>query len=769
MRILAVSLVIAATCLRAPALTLDERPAGEGEWGYRPGDGAQPAVNPPGFTWRPTKSAVSYVLQVASDAAFESIVYEARDIPWTAHCPSSALPQGKQFWRYAAVDAGGAQTPWSQVRSFAVTPDAVVFPQPPVAELIARMPREHPRLFFREEDLPRFRELAEGPLAGVYKSIVGSADKLLANPPDTTEPPKYPKEVVRPSAEWKKMWWGNRVRMSAVVGGASTLGFAYRLTGDAKYGQAARDLLMAFAEWDPKGSTNYRYNDEAAMPGLYYGSRAYSWAWPMLSDADRAKVIGVMRVRGQDCFDSLRGRSHLWRPYSSHHNRAWHWLGEVAVAFHGDIPEAEQWLDYAMTVMYTAYPVWSDEDGGWHEGMAYWSSYLSRFIYWTDVVRSAFGIDVFERPFFKRAGDFGMYLMPPGTQHGGFGDQTVYMKSEKIGGLMASLAAGARNPYWKWYADTVGGGTVGFVRAAQAVNLEGKPPADLPSSVCFRGVGVAVLNTDLVDGTKNVQVHFKSSPFFGTQSHGYNANNAFLLNLRGQPVFLRTGRRDIYGSEHHKNWMWHTQSDNAILVNGEGQYRHSTRAKGRIIAFETSPTVDVVAGEAGAAYENLDRWTRRLIFLKPHAILIHDILEAPEPSTYQWMLHTPGEFELGEQHASWEGEPGRVDIRFVYPQDLSIAQTERYDPPPAEWTKWDLGEWHLTAQPGAKAQRQEFLTLVTIDRAPVGLAVPENGEGCPSRVTLTLPDGQAEVELGDKSFAVIAPGFSREFGRDGQG
>jgi heparinase II/III-like protein len=299
------------------------------------------------------------------------------------------------------------------------------------------------------------------------------------------------------------------------------------------------------------------------------------------------------------------------------------------------------------------------------------------------------------------------------------------------------------------------------LRVAHFFEFESKPPTDLPSSICFRQVGQAVMNTDLVDGTKNVQVHFKSSPHFGTTSHGYNANNAFLLNIGGKPVFLRTGRRDMYGSPHHKNWMWHSRSDNAILVNGEGQYKRSLKAKGRILAFETSPHIDVVAGEAGTAYENLDRWTRRLIFFKPHAILIHDILEAPEPSSFQWMLHTPGEFDISGQEATWKGDAGAVKTRFLYPADLGITQTDQYDPPPAEWTGWTLGEWHLTAEPAAKAKRQEFLTLVTINQAAVEAVVAPGA--APRAVTITLPDGEAQVTFEDHAFAVKSAGFNKRF------
>ena len=78
----------------------------------------------------------------------------------------------------------------------------------------------------------------------------------------------------------------------------------------------------------------------------------------------REAGLTIMKVRGEDCYNHLRGRKHLWHPYASHSNRAWHWLGEVAIAFHDEIPEAATWLDYAMTIQYNAYPVWSDEDGG---------------------------------------------------------------------------------------------------------------------------------------------------------------------------------------------------------------------------------------------------------------------------------------------------------------------------------------------------------------------------------------------------------------------
>jgi hypothetical protein len=628
--------------------------------------------------------------------------------------------------------------------------------------LLQRIPAEHPRLFFRPEDLPKLREQAQGPLADRWKALQDQADKVLANPPDISEPPLYPKDIERKGEEWRNIWWGNRARMLAVVENAATLGFVYRISGDEKYARGTRDLVLAMCQWNPEGSTQYLYNDEAAMPALYMASRAYSWAYPAFSAEDRETVVRIMRIRGEQAFRVLTGAQHLWKPYNSHSNRSWHFLGELAIAFYGEIPEAPVWLDYAMTIFYTCYPAWGDSDGGWHEGIAYFSSYTGLVMWWGTTLRSAFGIDMFERPFYKNLGYYPMYLLPPGTATGGFGDLALSRESGQLAPLEAILAAGARNPYWQWFAQTCGGslgnGCFEFVTASRLAGIEAKPPTDLPSSRVFNGTGLAILNTDLMDGTKNVQIHFKSSPY-GRQSHGYNANNAFVLNLHGQAALVRAGERDIHGSPHHYKYMHHSKSDNCILVNGEGQV-FGPQAAGRITVFETTPTVDVVAGEAGAAYPNLKRFTRRIVFLKPYAVVIHDVLDAPEPSSYEWTLHGSEPFEIGANALAWNGKPGKLDIRFLTPQELAITQTDTMDPPPHEWAGYKPPSWHIHATPPEKAAHQEFLTLIAIDGAEVSAEYAADT----GKLTLGLPGGEtAELTFTPDLFAVQGRGMDRRW------
>ena len=749
-------------CSGVSAWEMEEGPATWGDWGYRPAEDSVADVNPPPFTWRPEEKAAAYDLEIAADSEFNSIRHAVEKTPWSAHCPGQVLAPGTYFWRYRAHDEDGAVSGWSVVRRFNVPEGATVFPMPQRALQAMLIPRTHPRLFMRPEEVSPLREQADGPLKKQWEAILKQAEKLLAEPPDTTEPPKYPEGTEHKGAEWRRIWWGNRTHAIAASDGAATLAFAYCLTGERRYGEAARDLLLAVCEWDPKGATNYRYNDEAAMPLLYYPARAYTWAHEIFTPEERARIEAVMRVRGEDCFNSLRGRRHLWRPYGSHHNRAWHKLGELAVAFHDVIPEAPAWLDYIMTIFYTCYPVWGDADGGWHEGQAYWVSYLARFMNWALIMQSPFGINVFEKPFFKHAGDFGLYTCPPGTQTGGFGDLACANNSQRIAQFMGLMGAVADNPYWQWFSEQHGnprpGGYFGFLIAAQGLEVEARPPEDLPTAKVFRGTGVAVLNTTLLDGRENVQVHFKSSPF-GTQSHGYNANNAFLLHLRGERALIMSGRRDIHGSPHHTQWMWETKSDNAILVNGEGQIPHTPAAQGRITHFHTSERLDVVAGEAGESYSHLDRWARRILFFKPGVILIHDVLDAPEPSTFQWLLHAQHAFDLRQDSVGLETPTGTVDVDFLAPAGLALSQKNEFDTPPHDWATFTLDEWHLTAATQSPEKTLHFITMLRIDGAEATATLAEEDGG--RLLTLALGDATARVRLHPDRFEITLGDFSR--------
>jgi hypothetical protein len=748
----AAALLVLWACVGARAeLKLDEREAGPGEWGYRPADGSVSSVNPPSFSWRPM-AGMKWEIECAPDTEFKPVEYRASDIELNMHCPERVFKPGTYTWRYRGKDIKGGYTNWSKGWTFTIGSDAAAMPMPGRKELIGRIPKSHPRLFMRPENLGRLQELARGKMKAAYEQLVGESERLLARPPAMKEPPTYPKDIERGSAAWRGIWWGNREYTIRALNGAATLAFTRLLGGQEKYGLEAKRILLECAKWDPKGSTGYRYNDEAGMPYAYYFSRTYTFVNDLLSEQEKEICRGVMKVRGDEMYGHLCPR-HLWQPYSSHSNRAWHFLGEVGIAFLGEVEGAEDWVWFAVNVFYNAYPVWCDEDGGWHEGVSYWSSYIGRFTWWADVMREAMGIDAYDKPYFSNVGYYAMYLMPPGKVSGVFGDGANRTRASSLVPLMSELAAQAGNGHWQWYVEQMGGptapsGYIGFIRGALS-KVAPKAPDDLPRSRLFTGIGQAYLNTTLTSADEDVQVAFKSSPM-GTQSHGSEANNSFGLWAYGQRLLIRTGHYYNYGGPHHRDWMWSTRSVNNITVNGQGQGKRTAKARGEIVGFKTTPSVDIVVGEAGAAYETpLNRFTRAIIFVKPELVVVYDRLAAKEPSTFEYWLHAVNKMAVKDQH-NIRVQNGDVvcDIDFLTPGGLSFKQTDQYDPNPEPSIK--LREWHLTAETAEKKREMEFVTLYRPHRTAdevVKKAALETIAGQGYVLTVGLSDGEVAMLL----------------------
>jgi len=750
-----VTAILPMVCILASAgqaaLALDESPARPGEWGYHPADGAVSAVNPPSFTWRP-QPGMTWQIECKGDGKSTNFVYKADNIEFNVHCPPRTFPPGLYTWRYRGKDSSGRYTRWSRPRTFRIPDQAVAMPLPGRAELLARIPKQHPRLFLRPEQLPQLRQLAKTTLKPQFDRLLKQCRRILAQPPSTEEPPKYPADIVRGSDPWREIWWGNRKRVIAALNSAATLAFTRLIGGPDEFGHEAKRILLECAKWDPKGSTGYRYNDEAGMPYAYYFARTYTFVNDLLNEEEKQLCRRVMEIRGEEMYHHLCPR-HLWRPYSSHSNRAWHFLGEVGIAFYDEIEQAGDWVWFAANVFFNVYPVWSDDDGGWHEGSSYWYSYINRFTWWADVMREALGIDAYDKPFFSKIGYYPMYLLPPGKVGGGFGDLTAHWTAKRNVPLMTVLAAQAHNGHWQWYVERLGGpaepeGYIGFIRG-KLPPVEPVSPDTLPTSKLFAGTGQAYLNTSLTDATNGVQVVFKSSPF-GTQSHGYEANNSFLLWAYGKRLLIRSGYRDHYGSEHHRNWMWSTRSVNNITINGRGQIKHSATAQGKITAFKTTDAIDIVVGEAGSAYQPpLKRFTRTIIFIKPELIIIFDRLQAPEPASYEYWLHAINKFEITDQHNIRMINDGVCcDIDFLTPQQLRFRQTNQYDPNPRPRIK--LREWHLTASTATKQRKIEFVTLYRPYRI---------GQSLPRKAVLTdLGTGYyLRAELSDGAVHVLLP------------
>ncbi len=729
-----------------------------GEWGYRPADGAVVAVNPPSLCWVHDPDAMAYIVQWSRDPQFRNPV-TVEGVRWCVYTHHEPLQPGTYFWRYCVVRKGGQRSEWSKVRRFVVPRTAVPFPKPTLQELIQRIPKEHPRLFLRADELDKWRLWARTDGREFLQWLVDQAEKVLQKGP--TPEPQVRGSLRDPQT--RAQWWPNREITLQACMEAETLALAYLLTQNPRYGEGARRWVLHIASWDPDGPTNWGLNCEAAKPLLHRLPRAYDWAYDTLTEAEREKVRQVMRRRALDAWRSgevREGNGHLNMPYNSHGNRTWHKLAECAIAFLGEIPEAEIWFDYAVNKFFAAYPAWHDDDGGWHEGLSYWAGYLSKLVWWTELSLHTLRIDPFKKPYFAVMGNYALYTAPPGSPDMGFGDLS-HGRPHSGWSFVPYFAARTNNPYLAWWAEqynmrlTTNDPVIRMLYALVAP-IKGKPPTNLPPSKVFQGTGVAVLNTTLLNSADNVQLRFKSSPM-GRQSHGHDPHNSFTLNAYGEALLVNCVYRDWHGSPFHTRWCWSTMAQNTLLVNGEGQKRPSPEPLGRIVAWDLQNGADYVAGDATAAYEGkLKRFIRHIIFVKPDVIVIADEVEAATPSAFQWMLHGLSEFILDEaaQRLILERERAGVLVHYVAPSPLRFRQWSGYEPPPEQ--KFPT-QWHVEASTVEPQERVFVLTVLRPYRKGQQPALDISVEQNQTAILLRVPTaGSAEVTI-----ALRKPGVAK--------
>ena len=706
-----------------------DRPARPDEIGYRPAEGETVPLNPPALTWLVDRGADRWTVQWSRNPDFEP-AHTVDQLPFNVYVHAAPLEPGRYFWRYRFVTRTGQTSTWSRVRSFVVPGHAAVFPMPTRAEQRARLPEGRPRLFVRPEDLARLRQWARGPGAPEFAELRAAADRFLAAGP-TPEPQHLGSINDRSNREQVRYWWPNREQALRACQEAETLAFVYLIAQEPHYGEAARRWILHLASWDPDGPTNFRLNCEAGKVMLHRPARAYDWAWDVLSEEERARVRQVMARRVRDAWESgevSRGVGHLERPFSSHGNRTWHKLAETAIAFYTEIPEAELWLDYAVHKFYAAYPVWADEDGGWHEGLSYWAGYMGKVVWWCQVAEVALGIDSFRKPFFAKVGDYALYVAPPGSPNMGFGDLSHGTPSRGWGAFLEYFLRRAGEhpqavhaPQWRWWAEqwrmTPAEGILGFLYRANLPALpEPRPPTNLPVSKVFHGIGVASLHTTLLDSADDVHLLFKSSPF-GSQSHGHNPQNSFQLNAFGEALLTTCVYRDLHGSPFHTRWAWSTRAHNAVLVDGEGQIPHSASSTGRITAALLTQGWDYVEGDALGAYGGrLTRARRKLLFFKPDLIVLCDHLAAPRPATFQFLLHGPSPFEVDARagRLQLDRPRARLTVHYLSPVPLQFRQWEGYEPPPERPFPT---QWHVEASTVEGRKQIQVLTVLQPVRA----------------------------------------------------
>ena len=674
-----------------------------------PMDGLIVPVNPPPLFWAPEERADVYEVQLGRDRQLGGTdTRTVEGIKWCFYLSPRALDEGTWHWRWRP-----AEGEWSEIRSFEVTASAHSFEVPTPAEIMAGIARGHPRLPKPEGEVRVPRADAE-----VHYEL---PEEPIGYQPD--EPPGSNPFYARYFAI---MRGGGRAEQ--VVTRAAG---AYAVTGDERIGQAARQVLVEVAAWDPRGSTSHKNEDYANWMIMTALSKGYDYLYDLLSEEERAQVRAAIVDRATQIMDHARRRPLEIYPINSHL-----WVGVMrlmwpGIVLLGEEEEAGDWLEYCLGVFATVWPIWGGTDGGWSRGLSYYrvASFVTNF----EMLRKL-GINFWHKAFFTHHAEFLAYAATPKRPYPGFGDMAA---SDPIGTLYpgrghaqvaAALARELGDPLAAWYAAEMGQSDIGEV--------EPLAPIGAPLARHFPSVGWVLMHTDLADADNDVFFALKSSPY-GSSDHCHSDQNAFVLTAYGQALAVQTGYYDAYGSPHHIGWMSTTRAKNAITVNGgKGQGYKSIEARGEVTEFFHSAGFDYAVGDASEAYlpdqdlsrltkhpkmadgygGDIDLWLRHVLFLRPDVFILFDQVHAREPAAFEWWLHAPHEMAVDQARATTTIREASADCKvdLVQPTGLEVRQFQGYDIPVDRspgLRKSGEDQWHV-AFTTPRAAGTQFLSVL---------------------------------------------------------
>ena len=745
----------------------------------RPLPGETLDVTPPGFCWwrAGARGKVRYRMKVMGKAG--AAVYASKLLDDPVHVPAKALPAGRYTWAVEALDKNGKPL---KPRTFIIQEGAVEQPWVSPKELLARVPREHPRLLFPKATLDEVRATLATTRKEAFASLKRQANRALklGIPPE----PDYDK--IEDRAVRRLAYKDSFGRMRKYhQGGMLPLALMYMLTGERKYGEKAKALLLSAAEWDPEGISSVMapHGDEIGLGLVRSGAQTYDWLYDMLTPAERRKVKAMLVARADQMLRRLTKKDYLFTPEESHNGRLPGYLVEHAIAL-AEEPRAEVWMDYAMRTFLTCFPHWAGKDGGWAEGIPYGLAYNTIYLMPFEALRAATGFDLWQRPFYRKVRAFFMYNISPLGDIMPWGDtehMNVPGRSGNVCGLLMFHALRYNDPTMRWWVDQLRDkrgrtASVGWLpglilpdtfsgdmnrkpratRGDRSASPELLPPTDLPNDAAFTGVGWAVLHSAITKPKDDLMVMFKSSPY-GPVSHSHADQNSFAIMKGGKGLAIPAGARwPSHGTPFHKKYVQQTIAHNAILVDGEGQINRRASANGRIVDFQTTPHLGYVCGDAKRAYgRRLKRCRRHVLLVRPWLVCVVDDLEAPKPVDFQWLMHAWDEMELdarGQKLVSRRGDAA-MRVRLFTAGGFAFEQTGEWPMDPKEGfpktrKKPPTKQWHFTASTRGPAAKRRIAAVMCVGD---GGTLPACRVSKPSpdvlEVAAKMDDGSAVVRI----------------------
>ncbi len=325
-------------------------------------------------------------------------------------------------------------------------------------------------------------------------------------------------------------------------------------------------------------------------------------------------------------------------------------------------------------------------DGGWHEGMAYFSFFAYELAQQLEAWRTATGEDLFQKAGGLRgASRWLVYCTRPHDRS------------------MAPVADIRTPAPWGWqelallvllasrYQDGLAQWALRFVPVDHPVrgwpvvlwyspDVRPTSPEHLTTGTLFSGIGWAAMRSDWSDDA--VWALFHSGPYYA--GHQHCDQNSFLISYRGELAIDAGG----YGA---KETDWH---NTLLLPGGQFCFRNdpqrfftplaieSRQNTGEIVAFEEHRHFTFAVGDASGAYRDPAGkpavFIRKFLFLKPATFVVDDtVVPTDDHRPARSLLHTLEKPWADGRDFRAESGGGRLLGKVILPESFHLEMNPR--------------------------------------------------------------------------------------------
>lgn len=536
----------------------------------------------------------------------------------------------------------------------------------------------HPRVYMTQGEIDRLKEKAASQKE-LWQTALSRVRAL------TVEPPAAPAQE-------------RRVQNEVGIGIAEAA-FAYKITGDKKYLDAAKKYIDAGISYDIWGYAYNKPNVDLAAGHLLYGMGwGYDLLYNDLTPAERTRIREKLVKQARLLHDFFKPKSGKTYAYSQNHTFIpVSGLAVTAYALMDEVPEAKEWAAASRAIFDRVLATYT-EDGYFYESMEYWIFSTPWLVHYMDAHQHATGENLYETtPGMRLAHKYVSHITLPGGEFNfDFGD--IYAgpvtrarkgndyDRERIDGRFRTnynILYNLANRYSSGEAQ----GVADWLRSKGQVNAEefwtfiwynpsikAVPIEKQPATHYFKDHEVVFWRSSWNDDA--TAWAFKAGPPEGhaatekirlfpdwrlSSGHAHPDAGGFIIWSGGRYLTGDSGYAGVPMTEHH----------NTVVFDGKGQAREGTghdaftgvpydrMDKIRLTDVQFTAAGAVITADLAPAYEpelGVERFIRKFTFKPAGEFQIDDDIKTARPTAITSYLHSDN--SIIERNGAFEFEPG---------------------------------------------------------------------------------------------------------------